>query len=216
MLFKSAYFVHLKPTLKGKSMKLYLSLIAATALTLAACGGETKSAAPAPAASTPPAAEAVSSAPAASTPATEASTPSAASQAPAATASAECTTVITSDDAMKFDPKEINIKSSCAQYTITLKHVGKMPAAAMGHNVVISKSADKDGVLADGATAGIGSDYVKAGDERVVAFTKLIGGGEEASVTFDTAKLAKDGAYEFFCSFPGHYAMMNGKIKIVE
>lgn len=196
-------------------MKRYFGLIAAVALTLTACGGETKTAAPAP---TAPAASTV--APVASTPAPSSETSAPASQpvAPAATASAsaECTTVITSDDAMKFDPKEINIKSSCAQYTITLKHVGKMPAAAMGHNVVITKTADKDGVLADGATAGVAADYVKAGDERVVAYTKLIGGGEEASVTFETSKLAKDGAYEFFCSFPGHYAMMNGKIKILD
>lgn len=194
-------------------MKRYFGLITAVALTLTACGGETKTAAPAP---TAPAASTV--APVASTPAPSSETSAPASQpvAPAATASAECTTVITSDDAMKFDPKEINIKSSCAQYTITLKHVGKMPAAAMGHNVVITKTADKDGVLADGATAGVAADYVKAGDERVVAYTKLIGGGEEASVTFETSKLVKDGAYEFFCSFPGHYAMMNGKIKILD
>lgn len=191
-------------------MKIYLGLITAAALALTACGGENKTAPTAPA---QPAASEAAPAP------VEASAPAAseaATSAPVATASAECTTVITSDDAMKFDPKEINIKSSCAQYTITLKHVGKMPAAAMGHNVVITKTADKDAVLADGNSAGIAADYVKAGDERVIAHTKLIGGGEEASVTFETSKLTKDGAYEFFCSFPGHYAMMNGKIKIVD
>ncbi|XXQ68208.1 azurin [Neisseriaceae bacterium B1] len=198
-------------------MKIYLGLITAAALTLAACGGESKTAetAPAqqPAASAPVAA---SVAPAAAESSAPAASEAASAVAPAAAASAECTTVITSDDAMKFDIKEIGIKSGCAQYTITLKHAGKMPAAAMGHNIVITKTADKDGVLADGATAGIATDYVKEGDERVVAHTKLIGGGEETSVTFDTAKLAKDGAYEFFCSFPGHYAMMNGKIKIAD
>lgn len=97
-----------------------------------------------------------------------------------------------------------------------LKHIGKIPAAAMGHNIVIAKTINKDGVLSDGAAAGIVADYVKVNDERVVAHTKLIGGGEEASVTVNTAKLLKDGPYEFFCSFPGHYAMMNGKIKIVD
>lgn len=195
-------------------MKLYLSLITAAALTLAACGGESKPAAPAaPAAS--PAAEAPAAPASQAAPAPEASTPAAAS-APAATASAECTTEITSDDAMKFDPKEITIKSSCTQYSIVLKHVGKMPKAAMGHNVVISKTADKDGILSDGAAAGAAGDFLKAGDSRVIAHTKLIGGGETDTVTFDVSKLTKGEAYEYFCSFPGHYAQMNGKLILAD
>lgn len=197
-------------------MKLYLSLITATALTLAACGGESKPAAPAaPAAS--PAAEAPAAPASQAAPAPEASAPAAAADsAPAATASAECTTEITSDDAMKFDPKEITIKSSCTQYSIVLKHVGKMPKAAMGHNVVISKTADKDGILSDGAAAGAAGDYLKAGDSRVIAHTKLIGGGETDTVTFDVSKLTKGEAYEYFCSFPGHYAQMNGKLVLAD
>lgn len=182
-------------------MKHYFSLIVAAALSLTACGGESKS-------------TMSSATPASSIPnATPASAAVIASDVATGTlAGPECTTVITSDDAMKFDPKDISIQSSCAQYTIILKHVGKMPAAAMGHNVVISKTIDKDGVLSDGASAGFDADYVKVADERVVAHTKLIGGGEETSVTFNTSKLVKGEAYEFYCSFPGHYAMMNGKI----
>ena len=144
--------------------------------------------------------------------------PAAASTAAAAPAAAggECEAVIVSDDAMKFDPKEIQVKSSCKQYKITLKHEGKMPKSAMGHNVVLSKAADKDGVLADGQTAGEANNYVKAGDERVIAHTKLLNGGEQDSVTFDVSKLAKGEAYEYYCSFPGHYATMNGKLTLVD
>lgn len=214
-------------------MKIYLGLIAAAALSLSACGGGEQqtaapaSAAPAPAseasaapveaAPAPASAPVESSAPAAtSTTDSSASAPAANEAATAPAASAECSAVITSDDAMKYDPKEITIKSSCKQYTITLKHVGKMPAAAMGHNVVIAKAADVQGVLADGAAATDKQDYVKPDDARVVGHTKLIGGGGESSVTIDTAKLAKGEAYEYFCSFPGHYAMMNGKIILAD
>ena len=205
-------------------MKIYLGLIAAAALTLTACG-DNKPAQPAEqAASTAVAAsEAVASMPAASeaasAPAASEAAPAAASpaaDAPAAAAGGECEAVIVSDDAMKFDPKEIQVKSSCKQYKITLKHEGKMPKSAMGHNVVLSKSADKDGVLADGQTAGEANNYVKAGDERVVAHTKLLSGGEQDSVTFDVSKLAKGEAYEYYCSFPGHYATMNGKLTLVD
>ena len=213
-------------------MKIYLGLIAAAALTLTACG-DNKPAQPAEqAASTAVAAsEAVASMPAASeaasAPAASEAAPAAASEAapaaaspaadaPAAAAGGECEAVIVSDDAMKFDPKEIQVKSSCKQYKITLKHEGKMPKSAMGHNVVLSKAADKDGVLADGQTAGEANNYVKAGDERVVAHTKLLSGGEQDSVTFDVSKLAKGEAYEYYCSFPGHYATMNGKLTLVD
>ena len=213
-------------------MKIYLGLIAAAALTLTACG-DNKPAQPAEqtASTAVAASEAVASMPAASeaasAPAASETAPAAASEAapaaaspaadaPAAAAGGECEAVIVSDDAMKFDPKEIQVKSSCKQYKITLKHEGKMPKSAMGHNVVLSKSADKDGVLADGQTAGEANNYVKAGDERVVAHTKLLSGGEQDSVTFDVSKLAKGEAYEYYCSFPGHYATMNGKLTLVD
>ena len=197
-------------------MKMYLSLIAAAALSLSAC--DSKPAAPA-ASSTPAAAsEAATAASEAATAASEAATAAseaatAASEA-APAASGDCKATIDSDDAMKYDPKEITVPSSCKQFSITLKHNGKMPAAAMGHNVVIAKTADKDGVLADGAAAKIENNFVKPNDERVVAHTKLIGGGQEDTLTFDVSKLAAGEAYEYFCSFPGHYAMMNGKLTV--
>lgn len=193
---------------------MYLSLIAAAALSLAACG-DNKPAAPAaaPAASetAPVASEA---APAASE--TAPAAPAATETAAPAAAAGECAATITSDDAMKFDPKEISVPASCKQFSITLKHAGKMPAMAMGHNVVVSKTSDKDGILADGAAAKIENNFVKPNDERVVAHTKLIGGGEEDTLTFDVSKLAAGEAYEYYCSFPGHYAMMNGKITVAK
>ena len=194
-------------------MKMYLSLIAAAALSLSAC--DSKPAAPA-ASSTPAAAS--EAAPAASeaapaAPASEAAPAEKTAEA-APAAGGDCKATIDSDDAMKYDPKEITVPSSCKQFSITLKHNGKMPAAAMGHNVVIAKTADKDGVLADGAAAKIENNFVKPNDERVVAHTKLIGGGQEDTLTFDVSKLAAGEAYEYFCSFPGHYAMMNGKLTV--
>lgn len=207
-------------------MKIYLGLIAAAALTLTACGdnkpaqpAESASPAATAAASETAAASMAAASEAASAPtAASGAAPAAASTAAAAPAAAggECEAVIVSDDAMKFDPKEIQVKSSCKQYKITLKHEGKMPKSAMGHNVVLSKAADKDGVLADGQTAGEANNYVKAGDERVIAHTKLLNGGEQDSVTFDVSKLAKGEAYEYYCSFPGHYATMNGKLTLVD
>ena len=51
------------------------------------------------------------------------------------------------------------------------------------------------------------------GDARVIAHTKIIGGGQTTSVTFPTSKLKKGEAYTFFCSFPGHWSIMKGAFK---
>jgi azurin len=84
----------------------------------------------------------------------------------------------------------------------------------MGHNVVIAEAGDMAGVLADGIGAGVANDYVKPGDARIVAHTKLVGGGESTTVSFDPAKLKDGGPYEFFCSFPGHATVMKGSISV--
>jgi azurin len=55
---------------------------------------------------------------------------------------------------------------------------------------------------------------VKAGDARVIAHTTIIGSGETASVTFAPSQLAAGGDYGFFCSLPGHAAIMKGTVKL--
>ena len=127
---------------------------------------------------------------------------------------AACSIEIDGNDAMQFDVKAMEIPSTCKEFTINLTHSGKMAKNVMGHNVVITKTADMQPVANDGATAGLDKEYVKADDTRVIAHTKIIGAGETASVTFDTSKLTADGKYSFFCSFPGHWALMKGPITI--
>jgi azurin len=45
-----------------------------------------------------------------------------------------------------------------------------------------------------------------------VAHTKLIGGGESDTINFT---ITEPGTYDYICSFPGHLALMKGKL-IVE
>ncbi|HGG9291230.1 TPA: azurin, partial [Neisseria meningitidis] len=187
-------------------MKAYLALISAAVIGLAACSQEPA----APAAEATPAAEA----PASEAPAAEAApadaAPADAAEAPAAD---NCAATVESNDNMQFNTKDIQVSKACKEFTITLKHTGTQPKASMGHNLVIAKAEDMDGVFKDGVGAA-DTDYVKPDDARVVAHTKLIGGGEESSLTLDPAKLA-DGDYKFACTFPGHGALMNGKITLV-
>lgn len=184
-------------------------LAAACALALAACGN---SPAPADTTANPPA-PAAEPAPAA-TPA-EAPAPTAtASDTPAAPAAGACETVLEGNDAMQFNVSSITVPASCAEFKIVLNHTGKLPVAAMGHNVVITSMADMSAVAADGMGAGAAADYIKPGDARVIAHSKVIGGGESTSVSFAVSKLQGGGPYEFFCSFPGHSSIMKGTIAV--
>ena len=83
----------------------------------------------------------------------------------------------------------------------------------MGHNWVLAKSADMQGVVNDGMGAGFAANHIKAGDARVIAHTKIVGGGQSDTVTFPTTVLKKGDAYSFFCTFPGHAALMKGSFK---
>ncbi|MDA0150129.1 azurin [Vibrio sp. LaRot3] len=130
-----------------------------------------------------------------------------------AQAVASCDVELEANDMMKFNKDVISVPASCKEVSITLKHTGSLPATSMGHNVVISDTANVQGVGTEGMSAGIDNSYVKPGDDRVYAFSKVIGGGETTTLTFMTDKLTAGGDYTFFCSFPGHWAIMKGKFE---
>ena len=126
-----------------------------------------------------------------------------------------CDVAIESTAAMAFNAKEIAVPKTCKEITITLKNTGTMAKNIMGHNLVITKTSDMKAVLEDGNTAGLASNYVKAKDNRVVAYTNVIGGGETATVKFKTKGIDAKTEYMYFCSFPGHSSMMKGIFKLI-
>lgn len=188
-------------------MKNYLNILAfAGILTLSACGGSEE-----PTQTTTTEQSTTQEQPAV------ASTQQIASSTPNQPAiSSECTTAISADDTMKYNVSEISVKSSCKEFAIVLNHTGAQPKIAGGHNIVITKATDKDAVQSDGLAAGVNNDYIKPDDERIIASSKLIGGGEQDTTILPVSKLSKDTEYVFFCTFPGHGAMMKGNIKLVD
>ena len=121
--------------------------------------------------------------------------------------------VITGNDKMQFDVKTFEVKTGDS-IRVVFKNVGKMPKIAMGHNLVILKKgitaiAFGQKSLAAGANAANAlPDSVKS---DVLAYTRLLGPNETETITF-TAPEA--GEYEYVCTFPGHFAMMRGKMKV--
>jgi azurin len=123
-----------------------------------------------------------------------------------------CAVTIEGNDQMQFSKNAIPIAADCTEVELTLKHTGKLPVTAMGHNWVLTKTADFQPVANAGPAAGAANNYLPKGDARVLAATKLVGGGESTTVKFATSKLTKGGDYTFFCSFPGHWSLMKGKL----
>lgn len=129
--------------------------------------------------------------------------------------SATCAIEIEGNDAMQFNKQSIEVSKTCKQFTVRLKHAGKLPKAAMGHNWVLAKTADVQGVANDGIAAGLDKQYVKPGDTRVIAHTKVLGPGDTDTASVPVARLAAGDSYTFFCSFPGHSSVMKGTLKLV-
>ena len=127
--------------------------------------------------------------------------------------SQDCSQTVESNDAMQFDLKEMRVSADCKNLTVTLKHVGNLPQQFMGHNWVLSTTADMMPLTGASMQAGAPS-YLPEGDSRIIAATDMIGGGQETSVTFDMSSLDPSGDYTYFCTFPGHYAIMKGKFII--
>ena len=155
-------------------------------LALSACGGDAK--------------KAETTEPAATTEATTA-TP----------ATAGTTLEIEANDQMKYNLSELKAVAG-QEITLVLKNVGKMDKTVMGHNVIILKPGTDVAEYAKKAMAAKATDYVPASESAsVIAHTKLTSGGETDTITFT---IAEKGTYEFICSFPGHYALMRGKLII--
>ena len=126
---------------------------------------------------------------------------------------ADIEVTVSCNDTMQFDKKEIEAKAG-QTVKLTLKNAGQLPKAAMGHNLVVLNKGANLNTWAQKAMQAAGTEFIPADEESkkaILAHTKLLGPGEEDSVTFTVTEA---GDYEFLCSFPGHFALMKGKIVV--
>lgn len=121
--------------------------------------------------------------------------------------------VIEGNDEMRFSVTDFAVNAGDS-VTVTLRNVGGLPKETFGHNfVLLQQTADVDAFLtaaiAAKATAHIPAD--RQGD--VIAHTRLLGPGEEDTITFVAP--TEPGTYTYVCSFPGHGAMMRGTMTVL-
>lgn len=115
---------------------------------------------------------------------------------------------LTADDQMRYNAARIEVKAG-EKVKVELKHVGTMPKAAMGHNFTLLVSGSDPMAFAQSAVTAVANDYMPSDMSKVVAHTKLLGGGESDTIEFD---LPGPGTYPFLCTFPGHVALMRGEL----
>lgn len=135
----------------------------------------------------------------------------AASAAPAAAAAdLPVLEVIIKPDAanpLAYDTKTISAK---AGQKIKLTFTNTHPTLPQPHNIVIGKLGTKDKMMAIamGAMTLVDKGYIPDSPD-ILAHTKLLQPGSSETIEF-TVPAA--GEYPFFCTFPGHVAIMNGTL----
>ena len=120
---------------------------------------------------------------------------------------------ITGNDTMQFDLKSFEVKAG-EKVELTFKNVGKIPKIAMGHNLVVLKkgiSAVAFGQKAMGAGANATNALPDSVKGDTIAATKLLGPDETETISFTAPET---GDYEYVCTFPGHFALMRGTMKV--
>jgi azurin len=122
-----------------------------------------------------------------------------------------CKITIESNDMMQFSAHELAVPTNCADVEVTLRHAGQLPAKVMGHDWVLAKDSDKSAIVNAGLAAGLTHGFLPENDKRIIAATKVVGGGESNTVKFSTAALVQGARYVFFCTAPGHSSVMHGR-----
>lgn len=118
---------------------------------------------------------------------------------------------LSADDRMVFSKTSFEVVSG-QKVTLLFKNTGAKGEKSMKHNVVLLKPGNTIVSFAVKCNAAAETGYVpvdKESKEQMVGHVKLIGGGQSATLTFTAGD---PGEYPFFCSSPGHFDKMQGKI----
>lgn len=122
---------------------------------------------------------------------------------------------MTGNDQMKYNLDAFSVPAD-GQVKLTFRNIGKMPKAAMGHNVVFLNKGANANAFASAAASARENNYIPtdpAMKEQIIVATELLGPGESDTIEFTAP--SEPGEYEFICSFPAHmFAGMRGVMTV--
>ena len=110
---------------------------------------------------------------------------------------------------MQYDVKEFTVKAG-AKIKLTFHNPDNMP-----HNIVFvqPKAADRVGLAALQLGAqGFAKNFIPDSNE-IIAHSQLVDNGSEEVIEFTVPD--KPGNYQYVCTFPGHYVLMRGVMKVL-
>lgn len=120
----------------------------------------------------------------------------------------ETITLTPEGDQMKFAQTEFTVQPG---QTVTIVFENTASSPAMQHNVVVLNSADEETTKRVGQAALNAPNYVPD-DPAVIAATDIAKPGETTEVTFTAPETP--GEYTYVCTYPGHYATMQGTMVV--
>ena len=86
---------------------------------------------------------------------------------------------------MKYDVSEITLDKSCEKTKISLKHAGKLPINAMGHNVVIVEGKNLSKITQQiNFSLGVEKGYLPE-SEDIIFISAMVGGGDTTYLEMD-------------------------------
>lgn len=108
---------------------------------------------------------------------------------------------------MRYEQTSVTVEAGQV-VTLILENTATSPA--MAHNIVVLSTnensiANQIGMAA--VTAGPDREYIPDNDS-ILAYTAVAQPGETVRVTF--AAPTEPGSYRYICTFPGHFALMQG------
>lgn len=116
--------------------------------------------------------------------------------------------IISTIPGLKYDKKSLSVKAG-STVKLTFYNNDDMP-----HNIVFTAPGKADAVgkaALDLGLQGERLDYVPNSD-NVLHFTQLLGPGARETIYFRAPE--KPGAYQYVCTFPGHYLSMRGTLSV--
>jgi azurin len=120
---------------------------------------------------------------------------------------------LSADDRMVFSKTSFEVVSG-QKVSLVFKNTSDKGEKAMKHNVVLLKPGTTVIQFAAKCNAAAATGYVptdKDSKAQMVGSTRLIAGGQSATLNFVAGE---PGEYHFFCSSPGHFDKMFGKIVV--
>lgn len=112
---------------------------------------------------------------------------------------------------MRYEQTEFTVE---AGQTVRIVFENTATSPAMHHNVVVLN--DHDNATANrvgqAALTAAGNDYIPE-DDAILAHTPMSAPGETVEVEFTAPE--EPGDYLYICTYPGHYAVMQGTMRVV-